>query len=238
MIVSVIIPTYNRFKFLLNAIKSIKEQNFNDMEIIVINDNSTEEKYYKHNWENINIIHLDNNNSSRKMFGYPCVGYVRNKGIEVAKGKYIAFCDDDDIWLSNKLNIQINELEKNENKMICSDGLIGYGEYKEDKEYQIYIKEANYNAIIQIFKNKNSTLLENGLPNIINSDFMKIHNCVINSSVIVEKELLNKVGNIPYKRRGQDAECWNNILKYTNCIYLKDEILFYYDINHGYGSNH
>ena len=56
-IVSVIIPTFNRFKFLLNAIESVRNQTYKDFEIIVVNDGSTETDYCNHNWDNdINII--------------------------------------------------------------------------------------------------------------------------------------------------------------------------------------
>ena len=50
-IVSVIIPTFNRFKYLLNTIKSVKEQTYNNIEIIVVNDCSTEKEYYEYNWK-------------------------------------------------------------------------------------------------------------------------------------------------------------------------------------------
>ena len=56
--VSVIIPTYNRFHFLLNTIESIKNQTHKNMEIIVVNDCSTEPEYYNYNWQDIHIIHL------------------------------------------------------------------------------------------------------------------------------------------------------------------------------------
>ena len=85
--VSVIIPTYNRFKYLLNTIKSIKEQTYLNIEIIVVNDKSIEKEYYDYNWEGnkIKIIHLDKN--SKDIFGYACAGFVRNKGIEISSGK-------------------------------------------------------------------------------------------------------------------------------------------------------
>lgn len=82
--VSVIIPTYNRFKYLLNSIKSIKEQTYKNIEIIVINDCSTQKEYYDYDWKanNINITHLPEN--SKKKFGYACGGYVRNQGCKKA----------------------------------------------------------------------------------------------------------------------------------------------------------
>ena len=107
-LVSIIIPSYNRFKYLFNTLESIKCQTYKNIEIIVINDGSTQKEYYDYDWNGVNIIHLEKN--SKEIFGYGCVGYVRNKGIEIAKGKYIAFCDDDDIWFPNKLEIQINEI--------------------------------------------------------------------------------------------------------------------------------
>ena len=81
--VSVIIPTFNRFKYLLKTIESVKNQTYTNIEIIVINDCSTEKEYYDYDWEKegIIIIHLPEN--SKKKFGYPCVVYVINKGIEI-----------------------------------------------------------------------------------------------------------------------------------------------------------
>ena len=79
--VSVIIPSYNRFKYLLNTIESVKNQTFADYEIIIVNDCSTDPDYYLYDWKasNVNIIHLKEN--TRKIFGFPCVAYVINQGI-------------------------------------------------------------------------------------------------------------------------------------------------------------
>ena len=106
--VSVIIPTFNRFKFVLNAIESVKNQTYKDFEIIVVNDGSSDINYYNHTWGNdITIIHLPEN--TRKMFKFASANYVRNIGIQNSSGKYIAFLDDDDIWLPKKLELQINK---------------------------------------------------------------------------------------------------------------------------------
>ena len=110
--VSVIIPTYNRFKYLLNTIKSIKEQTYKNFEIIVINDCSTQKEYYEYNWEKNDVIIINLEENSKKKFGFACIGYVRNQGIEIATGHYIAFCDDDDIWFPNKLELQIDRIIK------------------------------------------------------------------------------------------------------------------------------
>lgn len=235
--VSVIIPTFNRFKYLLNTLNSVKNQTYNNLEIIVINDKSTQKEYYSYDWKanNINIIHLEKN--SKDIFGYGCVGYVRNKGIEKSTGKYIAFCDDDDIWFPNKIELQINAMKKTGCKMSCTDGLIGKGIYDPNKKYKKFNEEHYYNKLVNIYRKNNSTFLENGFPEIWNLEFLKIHNCVINSSVIVENDMLVKIGGVPFKRRGQDYQCWLNILKHTNCIYLKD-ICVYYDSKHGDGANH
>ena len=80
--VSVIIPTYNRFDYLLNTIKSVKEQTHQNLEIIVVNDRSIEKEYYDYDWSgnNIKIIHLDKN--SKDTFGFACPGgYQRIFGI-------------------------------------------------------------------------------------------------------------------------------------------------------------
>ena len=136
--VSVIIPTYNRFKYLLNTIKSVKAQTYLNIEIIVINDKSTEKEYYDYDWEsnNIKIIHLEKN--SKEIFGYACAGFVRNKGIELSSGKYIAFCDDDDIWFPNKIELQLKSMQETGCKMSSSDGLIGNGIFNPTKSYKKY----------------------------------------------------------------------------------------------------
>ena len=236
--VSVIIPTYNRFKYLLNAIKSVKEQTYKNIEIIVVNDGSTQQEYTQYNWEdnNIKIINLETN--SKDIFGYACAGFVRNKGIELSAGKYIAFCDDDDIWVPNKIELQIKAMNENNCKMSSTDGLIGKGPYDSTKKYNKYNAEYYYNTLQNIYRKKGSNLLDNGFPNIWSFDFLKIHNCMITSSVLIEKEVLDKINNIKCVKNGrEDYDCWLRALKYTNSVYIR-ELCFYYDNDHGAGRNY
>jgi glycosyltransferase involved in cell wall biosynthesis len=237
-LISVIIPTYNRFKYLLNTLKSVKNQTYKNIEIIVINDCSTEKEYYSHDWkdDDIKIIHLEVN--SKKKLGFACAGYVRNEGIKISKGKYIAFCDDDDIWFPNKLELQLKAMEELSCKMSSTDGLIGNGVFDINKKYHVYNNEYFYQTLVNIYKNKNSNLLDNGIPDIFTLELIKIHNLIICSSVIIEKEILDKINNFKLVKNGQeDWDCWIRALDYTNCVYVKD-ICFYYDNLHGVGQNY
>lgn len=113
MEVSVIIPTYNRKNFLKEALLSVYNQTFKDFEVIVYDDGSTDDtlkladlfkKYYPLTY----IFSKENRGPS----------YARNRAVELAKGRYIAFLDSDDLWLKNKLKIQFEFMKKN-NIRIC-----------------------------------------------------------------------------------------------------------------------
>jgi glycosyltransferase involved in cell wall biosynthesis len=228
-LVSVIIPSYNRFKNLLNAIDSIKLQTYKNIEIIVVNDCSKDKEYYEYNWKenNINIIHLEKN--SKELLGFACP--QRNFGIKESKGKYIAFCDDDDIWFPSKIEIQINAMKETGCKMCCTDGLIGEGVYEKNKNYNMYNGEYFLHVLKNIYKSKGSNFLDNGFPKIWTLDFIKIHNCIITSSLIIDKDVVDKIGNFivcNYTKVAEDYDYWLRALEHTNCVYIEN-ICFYYD---------
>lgn len=221
----------------MNTLKSVKEQTYSNIEIIVVNDRSSQKEYYEYDWQenNIRIIHLEKN--SKDIFGYVCHGLVRNNGINLASGKYIAFCDDDDIWFPNKIELQLKAMIQSGCKMSSTDGLIGNGVFDSKQTYKKYNAEACYNTLQQIYKRYNSNLLDTGFPDIWNFDFLKIHNCIICSSVVIEKTILDKINNFKQMKYAEDYDCWLRALIYTDCVYLKD-ICFYYDDNHGDGRNY
>ncbi len=103
--VSVVLPTYNRAQSLPGAMRSVLDQSFGDLELIIVDDAST---------ENIEAIVAD--------FGDPRIRYLRldhnsgaaaarNVGMAETRGQYIAFQDSDDIWLPGKLARQVELLE-------------------------------------------------------------------------------------------------------------------------------
>lgn len=236
--VSIIIPTYNRFNFLLNTITSVKEQTYKNIEIIVINDCSTQKEYYDYQFDNdIIIINLKEN--SKKIFGFACANYVRNEGIKISTGKYIAFCDDDDIWFPSKLELQIKFMNETKCKMSCTEGLIGSGIYNDNLSYKKYNSDHYFNILKNIYRKHGYYILENGFPKIWDLKFLKIHNCCITSSVIVDKNILVKYDCVKNEPNGtaDDYRIWLRAMEYTNCVYV-DDICFYYDDGHGNGQDY
>jgi glycosyltransferase involved in cell wall biosynthesis len=236
-LITVIIPTYNRFKYLLNTIESVKNQTYKNIEIIIVNDCSTQEEYYKTKFEGCIVINLDKNSKAR--FGHASPGgFQRSVGLKIATGKYIAFIDDDDYWMPNKLEKQIEIMKTSGCLMSCTDGYFGSGIYDKSKKYKIYNKEKYQNTIKSIFNNKGKgELMKDGLPLIWNKEFMNIHNCCIASSVMIEKSIIDKVGYFSNQLWAPDYEYWKRIIEHTDCIYL-DEPLVFYDSGHGEGQNY
>ncbi|NOY07807.1 MAG: glycosyltransferase family 2 protein [Spirochaetes bacterium] len=113
-LVSVIIPTYNRKQFVLEALKSVFEQTYNSMEVIVVDDGSTDgtEAVLKavYNHHRLRYFHIPH-------CGFP--GAVRNYGIKEAEGEYIAFLDSDDLWMKEKIDKQIAYMLDNPDIKIC-----------------------------------------------------------------------------------------------------------------------
>ena len=234
MKVSVIIPTYNRFNCLLNAIESVKNQNYPDIEIIVVNDRSTQEEYYKYDFPGVTVVHLDKGAIERH--GRPMPGcHPRNVGIKIASGDYIAFLDDDDVWMPYKIRLQIETMKHYGCNMCCSDGYIDNGTYDENKLYKKYNSEYYWATIKKIFKRKKRPeLLRSGFPDIWNLDFLNVHNCCVTSSVILATEVVRKVGEFKIMSVAEDYDYWKRALVHTKCAYVPIP-LFYYDSSHGGG---
>jgi glycosyltransferase involved in cell wall biosynthesis len=108
-LVSIILPLYNAEKYISETIRSVLQQSYKNWELIVIDDCSTDKsqkivKDFQRNENRINLIHFEENKG---------VSEARNKGIEIATGKYIAFIDSDDYWKNSKLEKQINFMKDN-----------------------------------------------------------------------------------------------------------------------------
>ena len=121
--VSVIIPTFNRYGMLIDAISSVSHQTFRNFELIVVDDGSDDKT---RNLPTVDVEaaypesgtpappHEPPDGGFRYVriehTGMP--GAVRNAGAKVARGQYIAFLDSDDVWLPEKLSLQIAQMQK------------------------------------------------------------------------------------------------------------------------------
>lgn len=106
MKVSVIIPVYNREEMVLNAVTSVLSQDFKDLECIVLDDGSTDSSL-----QTVNSIQ----DSRLRVFSSENRGVsaARNMAISKAQGDYIALLDSDDVWLPQKLEVQLNYMCRN-----------------------------------------------------------------------------------------------------------------------------
>ena len=232
-LVSVIIPSYNRFEYLLNAVNSVKNQTYKNYEIIVVNDESSQKEYYEYAIEDINLINI-------KKKDYPDWGGsrqpLRNIGAEIAKGEYLAFLDDDDMWMNNKLELQINEMLKNNYLFSSTEGYYGEGVFDKNASYELYNREKFYKILKKKYR-RSGFLNQGKFPKVWNFDFISIHNSIILSSVIVEKKLFKRLGGFRGLPVRADHDCWLGLLKLTDLLYV-DVPLFYYDGFHGKGKNY
>jgi glycosyltransferase involved in cell wall biosynthesis len=118
--VSVIIPTYNREKFIGRAIESVLAQTYKNFEIVVVDDGSTDNtrKALEPFDGKIKYIYQENGGSSS----------ARNRGLQESTGEYIAFLDSDDTWTPNKLAVQLDILDKNKHTGIVYSKMLMFNE--------------------------------------------------------------------------------------------------------------
>jgi len=96
-------PTYNNAKYIKQAIESIYAQNYDNMEIIVVDDGSTDNtKEILKPYKDIKYFYIEHKG----------ISFARNVALKNSKGEYIAFLDSDDYWLPDKLNIQMQYFQE------------------------------------------------------------------------------------------------------------------------------
>ncbi len=135
-LVSVVITTYGRDRtFVLQAIESVQKQTYKNIELIVIDDNGIDTKIQRENKEFLstieNLHYVPNLKNSGAQFS-------RNRGILESKGEYIAFLDDDDIWMPEKIEKQVTFLKKHNLDMVFCNGFRFYdNDLNKTKLYQV-----------------------------------------------------------------------------------------------------
>ncbi len=155
-LVSVIMPTYNCGKFISETIKSIQAQTYDNWELIIVDDCSTDNTE-----EKVNALKKDKRIRYIKLKENSGAAVARTKSMQEANGEYMAFLDSDDIWLPEKLDKQIKFMKDNKYSFTCTS----YEQINEKGEKLNKIikskAKANYNRILLDCPVGNSTVMYN-----------------------------------------------------------------------------
>lgn len=208
MLISIIIPTYNRVQFLIETIDSILSQTYSNFELIIVSDGSNDNTKQKVNQikdPRIKFIELEKN------YGYPAK--ARNEGIKISKGEYIALCDDDDLWEKNKLENQLEFIKRGYDFIFTNSKFI--------KSKKSFPKKFYSTFFIYFFINI--------LNKIFSYFFLFLTNPIVNSSVLISKKYLinNPFNESIIYRASEDYLLWIQIYQKTNPFYINKELVNY-----------
>lgn len=166
-------------QWLIEQLESLNAQTYKNIELIVYNDCPDDEVNYETIYEKhitnfeFSIVQGEANLGSTLAFG---------KLTEMANGEYIAYCDQDDVWLPNKLEILVNEIKRSNADLICSD---------------MYVIDANSNIVADsITKVRPRYIFYNG-NNVFENAI--IHNWVTGCTVLIKTEMAKKALPFPKK---------------------------------------
>jgi glycosyltransferase involved in cell wall biosynthesis len=194
--VSVLMPTFNNASYIEKAIESILDQTYKDFELIIINDASTDDT------ENIlktfsdNRIVIINNDTN--------LGLIKslNIGLNRARGIYISRMDGDDICRKDRLQLQVDFLQKNDNIGVCGTWAKTFGNVK------------------HLFKHP------------ISSDEIKsemfFNSSLIHATMLIRRDLFSKINDqYPNELHAEDFSLFNILKDYTEFANIPDFLYFY-----------
>lgn len=200
---SIICAAYNAAPYIEETIKSIIDQTDSNWELIIIDDCSSDNTIeivtkYAHLHSNIFLI------KNKENLG---PGITRNRGIEKAKGRYLAICDSDDVWYPQKLELQIKFMQSQNNMPISYTSYELVDENGKDLDKVIHVASAPLSY----------------------SDYLK--NTIIGfSTSIVDRKLCPEVKMHDMRSR-EDTCLWCELLRNGHKAYGLDEVLVKYRIH-------
>lgn len=197
-LVSIIVPSYNGEKFIAKAIRSVLLQTYKNWELIIVEDgytDKTEEIVDSFLDKRINYIKKEHSGISK----------TRNVGIKEANGEYIAFLDQDDVWLPEKLSVQIEYMQK-------SDSSVGL----------VYCK----NYVLQNGKIIMRKREKGGKAVLVKEYFFK--SGILPSSVLLSRKCLFEVGLFDEKLELlEDYDLWIRVSNRYKFLYLNKPLFIY-----------
>jgi glycosyltransferase involved in cell wall biosynthesis len=222
--VTAIIPTFNRYEALCDAVDSILMQTHPVAQIVVVDDGSSDERYREFSRPLTTVVHRETNSCVE--FGHPAPGVVRNDGMRLAEGEYLAFCDDDDVWLPWKIERQLEAFQRSGCHMSSTEGYYCPSRWDSDRlsaelasgfdsRYPLYNREHFYPQLKKVCQ------LTHGFPTIWGHGFLSRHNSIITSSVMFLRALVEAAGYFEPAIIGrEDWSYWLRLLRHTNSIYV------------------
>ena len=202
--ITIIIPVYNAQVYLDRLVRSLNEQTYQNFEVILVNDGSTDKSpkmldSYAEQYQHFTVIHQENS-------GAPV---ARNKGIKAAKGSYIYFCDADD-------ELETTTLERFYDKVMHTGAELVLGYYKKIDLARHCSKDITFDS--KILTDKKACMFLSPFPG----------NKLIKKSVIDEHQLLFERVKI-----GQDLLFYQMLLPHVDKIECVDENIYNYYVNEG-----
>ena len=209
---SIIVPIYNAENHLDDCVNYLINQDFDDYEVVLIDDGSTDNSYsiclnYQEKFENIKVIKKENGG----------VGSARNCGIENASGKYILFVDSDDFLRKNTISVYSKSISEYDFDIVIS----GYIHKKVEtgKEFLKNYNQKWTGSIDEFVKDLFGTLFDNWL---IHAPWNKIY----------KKSIIDKY-NIRFSEQYSIYEDIGFVLDYLNCcnsVLVIPDILYDYNV--------
>ena len=203
VLVSIITPAYNSARYLPDTIYSVQNQTFQNWELIVVDDASKDEtcKVVENLMTNDSRIILLRQNENMGP------SFARQQGIKIARGRFIAFLDSDDLWDEKKLTLQLRFMLENSYAFTCT----AYEQIDEDGESRGHVlvppEKADYDRVLL--------------------------DCPIgNSTVMYDTQILGKCYGPDLKNR-EDYALWLKILKQEKYVFGLPIVLTKYRIRRG-----
>lgn len=178
-LVSIITPTYNHEKYIADCIESVLQQTYNNWEMIIVDDGSSDKTYEK-------ALEYSEKDSRIKLFTQKNIGIFRlaetyNFALSKSEGKYIAILEGDDVWVPEKLELQLVDMEKDE-RIVLSFG--NAYSTAADLSYNYYLTSVSDKPESVVFNNPVSTATKTLL----------FSNFIVALTVMIRKTTLEKIG--------------------------------------------
>jgi len=204
ILVSIVVPTYNRAYCLKRTIQSVLDQTLSNWELILVDNHSTDDT------DDLVTSYADPRIKYLKIHNEGVIAASRNKGIKAASGKYLAFLDSDDWWVPKKLEKSVQALEAGAD-FVYHDLYIMHPSWVKPRSWK-------RTRLRHVFEPVFRDLLLNGTA-------------ICTSSVVVRYEFMETIGGFSEDRNliaTEDYDAWLRVSKLTDAFVMLPDCLGYY----------